>query len=303
MHRTRLFILSLAMAMATLLGPQASTAQLQSGAWHIVVTETSNTCGDPLGPLEAVDVTLLQSGNLVDIDVPDPNLTEVSGVVSGSSIAVGFEVFDTPGLEIYDPAQNVLTIAPGNELFSGSTSWEYYEPLDCAGTQTWTAQKQTTGTPGDLSGDWDLTVVEVSETCGPIDPTPIEVPITLVQEGTLVDGSSPVDFGQTRIVGRVIGSTLNLGLGIRELEGDFTVYDAAENSLAISGGFDSFSGTMTWRSYEELVCTGVSEFVVAIPEPGMAISTLIGAATLLTVARRRARSRRRVPFDESFDEK
>lgn len=274
--------------------PGPAWSQDLTGVWQSTVTEVSNTCGNPLGSPEMSQLDIVQEGNLIDIDVVGggPGVTEISGAVSGSQVAIGFEVFD-PGaaaVEVYDPALNNLTISPDETTISGDLNWERYAALECAGTQTWSGTKNAAGTPGDLSGSWTVTVTEVSDSCGPIDPQPLVIPVvTVVHEGDLVDVST-VPFGQTRIIGRVAGQTLNLGLAIKESEGDLTVFDSADNSLTIDGSFASFTGLMTWESYEALDCTGVDSIVAVVPEPTAALCAvaLIGSVSLVGARRRRA---------------
>jgi len=248
-------------------GSGPAWAQDLTGAWQSTVTDVSNTCGDPLGPPEQSQLDIVQEGNLVDIDVVGggPGVTEISGEVSGQSLSLGFEVFRDGGVRVYDPAFNILSISQDETMINGDLNWGFYEPFDCSGTQTWSGTKNTAGTPGDLSGSWMVTVTEVSDTCGPIDPAPLLIPVTVLQQGDLVNVTT-IDFGQTRLVGRVAGQTLNLGLTIEESESDLTIFDAANNPLTVQPDFASFTGLMSWESYESLVCTGVESIVV--PEPG-----------------------------------
>lgn len=265
---------------ATLL-PSPVAAQL-TGTWQSTVTEVSNICGDPLGPPEMSQLDIVQEGNLVDIDVigGGPGVTEISGEVSGTNLSIGFEAFRDGGVQVHDPAFNTLVINQGATMISGDLNWEFYEPIDCVGTQTWSGTKDTAGTPGDLSGAWTVTITEVSDSCGPIEQSPVIVPATVVQEGNLIDVTT-IDFGQTRLIGRVSGQTLSLGLAVKEDEGDLTIFDAANNLLTIQPDFASFSGLMSWESYESLVCTGVETIVM--PEPGAGIAALATLGSLLAL--------------------
>lgn len=273
-------------------GDTASVDVSLDGDWNLTITEVSNTCAEPLGPMEVVPITISQETTLVDIDADSPDITEIGGVISGSNLSIGLETRDAPGIEIFAPAQTVLTIAPGATMLSGDVTWEFYEPLDCTGTQTWTGVKSGAGVQDDLTGSWTVTVVEQTDSCGPIDPTPLMIPIDLLQEGALVDGTSPVDFGQTRLIGRVAGKTVNIGLSIRESSGDFTLYDLDVNAFTINAGHDQFTGTATWASYSELTCSGVDSWAaVPAPEPAGALPAAVSLAALLGL--RRARRVRR----------
>lgn len=273
-----------------------------TGIWQSTVTEVSNTCGDPLGPPEMSQLDIVQEGNLVDIDVVGggPGVSEISGEVSGSQVAIGFEVFDSgaAAVEVYDPALNQLTISPDETTISGDLNWERYEPLECVGTQTWSGAKDTAGTPGDLSGSWMVTVTEVSDSCGPIDPNPLVLPVAVEHEGDLINVTTALPFGQTRIIGRVAGQMLSLGMAIKENEGDLTVFDSADNNLAIDASFGSFTGLMTWESYEALDCTGVDSIVAVVPEPGAALRAiaLVGCLSAIGARRRGRPSDFRLPF-------
>lgn len=287
MNAVRHFIVSICAGSIALAAAGAAQAQSLTGTWNAVITEISNTCAAPPGDPDMSVVELLQVGDLLESDFGTPEQTLLSGVVTGSSLAIGFEEFDFGGVTIYDPAENVLTIDGSRTSIAGNLHWEFYEPFDCSGSQSWSGVKSSAGTPGDLSGSWTVTSTDLTDTCDVVDPTPVPFPVTIQQEGSLVRVTSAVDFGQTRIAGNVSGSTLRLGLGIREPGGDFTVYDAAENSFAIAPGFASFSGVTLWRSYEAQTCTGTDSVSLTLPEPGA-----IGAAAAVIAALSRVRRRR-----------
>lgn len=281
-----------AAAASLLVGP--ASAQTLTGGWQITVEEISNTCGEPLGPAEATDVDILESGGLFAVDVPGglPGQTPIEGTRSGSLIELGFEVFEEGGATLYDPADSSLVRNAAGDLFSGTLGWEFYWPEECAGTETWSFSRTGAGTPGNLSGsDWTVTAVQTGDTCDPIDPTPIVVPVSIVQSGPLVEFTVPVDFGQTRIRGRVSGQTIRLGLAIRESGGDLTIFDANDNPLTIAPSFASFAGTMSWTSYTSRLCTGVDGVTAYLPEPAIG-SSLAAGSLLLLVAPTPGRSRR-----------
>ncbi len=283
-------ILAVAVALTLLILDPPALAQSLTGTWQITVDELSNTCGDPLGPAGSLEVDILQAGSLVAVDVPGgiPDQTPIEGARSGASVELGYESFEQDGVTSFDPADSALTLNPAVTRLDGTLAWEFYAPETCTGTQTWTGARPGAGTPGNLSSNsWTITVREVSDSCDPIDPTPVQVPVSIVQSGSLVEVIAP-DFGQTRIRGRVSGATLNLGLAIREDEGDFTVFDASDNPLAIQASFASFTGTMSWTAYEELVCTGVDRITAFLPEPGSGSGLLFGVAGLLSLARTRS---------------
>jgi hypothetical protein len=279
-------ILAVAVALTVLIPDSPAHAQSLTGSWQITVDELSNTCGDPLGPAESLEVDILQAGSLVAIDVPGgiPDQTPIEGTRSGSSVELGYETFDQDGVTSFDPAASALALNPAVTRLDGTMAWEFYGPETCTGTQSWTAARAGASTPGNLSGaNWTITLNELTDSCDPIDPTEVEIPASIVQSGSLVEVIAP-DFGQIRIRGRVIGQTLQLGLAIREAAGDFTVFDAADNPLAIQPTFTSFSGTMRWTAYEELVCTGVDRVTAFLPEPDFGSALVAGLAGLLSLA-------------------
>lgn len=282
---------SLALAIASILTPAGVHAQSMSGAWQIVVEELSNTCGEPLAPAASSAVSIVESGNLFVATTPGgtDDQTPTEGKRNVGAFTIGFEVFEQGGATIYDPANSMLTLNPAVTRFSGTVGWEFFAPGNCSGTQTWSFSRPGAATPGSLTaGNWTGVVVETSDTCGPIDPTPGALPVSIVQSGSLVEIIAP-DFGQTRIRGQVSGSTLRLGLGIHDEDGAFTVFDQRANILAINSGFTSFSGAMNWRSFDALVCSGVDRVVGYLPEPGSTIGLLIGAGFLLGVRSARIR--------------
>lgn len=276
-------ILAMAIGLTVLIPTAPARAQSMTGSWQITVDELSNTCGDPLGPPASLEVDILQAGNLVAVDVPGgiPDQTPIEGTRSGSSVALGYETFEQDGVTSFDPAASALTLNPAVTRLDGTMAWAFYAPETCTGTQTWSATRPGTGTPGNLSSaNWTITVAELTDSCDPIDPTEVEVPASIVQSGSLVEVIAP-DFGQIRIRGRVTGQTLQLGLAIREAGGDFTVFDAGDNPLAILPAFTSFSGTMRWTAYEELICTGVDRVTAYLPEPEIGSALVAGLAGLL----------------------
>jgi hypothetical protein len=278
-----------ALVFAALLLPAIARAQSMTGSWQLVVDEVSNTCGEPLGSAEASVVDVLQAGDLFVADGPGglPDQTPIDGKRSGSDLTLGFEVFEDGGATIYDPADTALTLNPAVTTFAGTVAWAFYAPGNCTGTQTWTATRPGAATPGTLTAaTWTINAVETSDSCDPIDPTPVPFSASIVQSGSLVEIVAP-DFGQTRIRGQVSGSTLRLGLGIRDEDGAFTVFDQGDNALAINSGFTSFSGTMSWRSFDGLVCTGIDAVVGYLPEPGSTIGLLVGFGAMLGVRRPR----------------
>lgn len=278
--------------------PFAAGAQSMTGSWRVVVDERSNTCGDPLAPAEATATSITQSGDLFAIDTPgDPvDQTPIEGKRNGLSLALGFEGFDPGGVTVYDPAAISLTLNSAVTTFSGVAPWEYYSPENCSGTQTWTASRSGAPTPGNLTGaNWNIQVVETSDGCGPIDPTPVGFAVSILQSGNLVEILAP-DFGQTRFRGKTSGQTLRLGLAVHDDDGSFTVYDQRVNALTVNGGFTSFSGTMSWRSFDALVCTGIDDVVAYLPEPQATAAIAAGCAGLFGLsARRRIRTAGR-PF-------
>jgi len=179
-------------------------AQPLTGTWQLAATAVSNTCAEPLGPRPTHTLAIVQAGELIAADSPDPSLIDFAGVVGGANVSVGFSVASGDALEIYDPALNVLTIASGTRL-EGDLHWERFAPLGCTGTQSWSAERDGTGTPGDLSGDWTITAAELTESCGPIDPTALPIPAAIQQEDDLVRIAADVELGQTQWTGRVSG--------------------------------------------------------------------------------------------------
>lgn len=266
----------------------AAHAQSLTGTWQVTVTEVSNTCFAPLGPPEATQIEILQAGDLIAAEGAS-NQTGLSGVVSGSDVAIGFEVFEDDGLVVYDPAENQLAIDAGGTLLSGDLHWDFYEPLDCTGTHDWSAVRDDAGTPGDLSGNWVLTATELTETCRAPDPNPFLLPLTIQQEGEIVRVVSEVSIGQIRLAGRISGSTLQLGAGFGQ-NGGFTVFDAAENALVIDPSSETFTGTVPWRSFTAATCSGVDSFVATLPEPDATLGMLAVVASLAAIKRRRVAS-------------
>jgi len=261
-------------------------AQPLTGSWQLVATATSNTCAEPLGPRPAHTLAIEQAGDLIAADSPDPNVIDFAGVVSGANVSIGFAVASGDRLEIYDPALNVLAITAGGTRLEGDLHWERFEPLGCTGTQTWTAEKDGAGTPGNLSGDWTITAAELTESCGPIDPTALPIPAAIQQEGDLVRIVANVDLGQTQWTGRVAGIELAAGVGLRQ--SGFTIFDSAQGDLAIDPGFGAFAGVVGWSSYDASTCSGVDAVVATLPEPGAVLGPLAAVAAL--VGRRRISS-------------
>ncbi|MEZ4333176.1 MAG: hypothetical protein R3F35_15555 [Myxococcota bacterium] len=302
-HGARAGVLGVMLVVGAAGAASLASAQSLTGSWQITVEEISNTCGDPLGPAEANGVDILESGGLFAVDVPGglPGQTPIEGRRSGSDLELGFEVFEDGGATLYDPADSSLTRNAAGDLFSGTLGWEFYWPEACAGTETWSFSRAGAGTPGNLSGsDWTVTAVQTGDTCDPIDPTPVVVPVTIEQSGPLVEFTVPVDFGQTRIRGRVSGQTIRLGLAIRESGGDLTVFDANDNPLTIASDFASFTGTMHWTSHASLICTGVDGVTAYLPEPAIGGGLVAGGLLLLLAATpgraRRPPSRFRPPI-------
>ena len=60
-----------------------------------------------------------------------PDLTELVGTVTGQSLALGFEVFENPGLTVYESAHNSLAIAQDLQSFSGDLPWSFYSGVEC----------------------------------------------------------------------------------------------------------------------------------------------------------------------------
>lgn len=258
-------------------------AQSLTGTWQVTVSEISNTCAEPLGGPEHSELGIFQAGDLIAA-TGSPNQTEISGVVSGSSLSIGFETSEDGGVTIYDPVENELAITAGGTRISGNLVWEFFEPLGCFGTQSWSATKMGPGTPGDLSGEWTIEVQEATESCGPPDPTVLPIPVTIQQEADLVRlTADEVTLGQTRLYGRVSGTNLQVGLGIRQ--GGFTVFDAAESNVVIDPGFAAFAGTTAWESFTEHTCSGVDSIVATLPEPGAPASLLAAVASLFAIRR------------------
>jgi len=284
----------LATGLAALALAPSAQAQSLSGSWQVVVADVSNTCDEPLGPAEALPVTIHEAGGLVAIDVDRPDQTPVEGDRSGTTLRLGFEVFEDGGVTVHDPATTLLSVNAAATSFSGLMPWSFYSPAVCTGTQTWSATRPSVTTPGSLAGsNWTIRVTETSDSCDAIDPSPVDVPVSIVHAGSLVEVLAP-DFGQTRLRGRVSGQTLRLGLAIAEAGGDFTVFDAADNPLAIAANLRSFSGTMTWTAFAGLECTGVDRVTAYLPEPGVgagvaAATALAGSLGALTASRPRAR--------------
>lgn len=261
----------------------AARAQSLTGTWQVTVSEVSNTCSEPLGPPEMSQLEIRQEGDLIAAESGAPNQTTISGVVSGANVSVAFEVFEEDGLVVYDPAENNLTISAGGAMLSGDLHWTFYEPLECTGTQDWSGVRDV-GTPGDLSGDWTLTATELTESCGPIDPMPLPLPVTIQQEGDLVRVVSDLGLGETRIAGWVSGTTLYIGAGLEQ--NGFMAFDAADNALPIDPSFLAFGGTVSWQSFDAPTCSGVDSFVATLPEPDTALGALAAVASLATLRRR-----------------
>jgi hypothetical protein len=222
---------------------------------------------------------IVQAGDLIAADSADPGVIDFAGVVSGANVSIGFAVADgQDGIEIYDPELNSLAITAGGTGLEGDLHWERYEPLGCTGTQSWSAVKDGAGTPGDLSGDWTLTATERTESCGPIDPNPVPIPVAIQQEDDLVRITSDLSFGQTQWTARASGTDLAAGVGLRQA--GFTLFDSAESALAIDPDFAGFAGVVGWSSYDTLTCSGVDAVAATLPEPGAPLGSLAAFAAL-----------------------
>ncbi len=288
--------LGLCLMSSALLASQAIAGdELVTGRWQVTVSEVSNTCGDDPPEPGGVDVELHQSSPYVLMvpETPVPNLTELAGTVSGQSISLGFEVFEDPGITIVPSADNSLAIAQDFESFSGNVSWKFYTGVDCSGVDSFSAVRLGAAPEeNSLTGNWRFTLSGVSETCGDGLGSPAVFDSEAVQfDDEFVRFTPPPVPGLGEVVGTVSGLTLKLGLEVQE-DGGVTVYDSADNDLAIAPDFDSFSGNAPWTFYFPLECTGVDHLeAVFVPEPGPAA---LGFAVLTSVGfctrRRRARN-------------
>ena len=199
------------------------------------------------------------------------------------------EVFENPGVTVYDPASNALAIAQDFQSFSGDLPWGFYSGVDCSGVDHLSAVRiGPAPEPNSLSGAWEITFSDVSENCGDGLGSPSVFDAAAVQFG---DGNvrflPPAIPGLTEIVGSVSGQSLQLGLELFEDAG-VTVYDSSSNSLTIAQNFDSFSGNMPWNFFFPLECSGVDHIeAVVVPEPAVGWLGLMALATVTICARRR----------------
>lgn len=273
---------------------RAGTDESLEGRWQLTLSEVSQNCGDPAAPDTVFEAEIQQSGPYLVLvpEDPIPSATELAGTVSGSSLSLGFELFDSPGITVYDSASSSLAIAGDGMSFAGNLPWGYYAGVDCSGVDNVSAVRDGVAPePNSLTGSWQLTLSEVSENCGEGTGSPIQIDVEAVQFG---DGHVrfllPPVPGITEVVGTVSGQSLRMGLEVFE-DGGVTVYDSQDNDLTIAPGFDAFEGDLPWSFFFPLDCTGVDSLsAVRVPEPGAA--RLAAAALLSVVAGVRRRGAR-----------
>jgi len=279
---------SLAPALVAL---SVSAEEPLEGLWQVTVSEVSQNCGDPTPPPSVLDVEIQRSGSFLVLlpEDPMPSLTELVGTVTGQSLALGFGVFENPGLTVYNSARNSLAIAQDLQSFSGDLPWRFYSGVDCSGLDNWSAVRLGTATePNSLTGSWRVTLSDVSENCGDGLGSPAVFDVGAVQFGEgQVRFVPPAIPGLTEIVGTVTGQSLRIGLEVFEDEG-ITVYDSTSNNLVIAPDFDSFSGNLPWNFFYPFECSGVDHLeAVFVPEPDAGWLGLTALATLALCARQR----------------
>ena len=203
---------------------------------------------------------------------------------------------------------------------AGPTAGDAYSPISA---DRWYGD----GAYQALGGAWDADnhVFTVSEVESGASGTPVAVDLADKQRVLIDDGgtgwslgvsfaakesATPLDFTATAISGDILEELMESGqvvLGGWELEaiGGYTTGDPAYLSFDVGEGFSRldlhpwhYDGT-EWTEFDAMdltydgqyasfTVTGFSGYAVtAVPEPGMLVSLLIGAATLAIFARRR----------------